>query len=182
MRCAGARRHRRSRSGQKSPVFVASPHHSSPNWITRKFFNPRGAAPVARTGLDAVRVYGRWAATFDRVLPPLSAAVSLAASSNYLILTRGGSMSRTRWGCVIIGLLVLVPPVAWSADLTLTPDGKVPGTPFQYLQDQIDRIQLTPGPQGIQGPAGLLSRTAVGGAGEVGGKEVNPQLCPRLCG
>ena len=43
----------------------------------------------------------------------------------------------------------------------MTPDGKVPGTPFQYLQQQVDQLrtqlqnlQLTPGPQGPAGPEG----------------------------
>ena len=39
-------------------------------------------------------------------------------------------------------------------DVTLTSDGKVPGRPFDYLQQQIDNIQLTPGPPGPVGPAG----------------------------
>ena len=63
----------------------------------------------------------------------------------------------------LIPLILLFPSLAF-ADVSLTPDGKVPGTPFKYLQDQIDNIQLTPGlkgdkgdpgPQGIQGEQGL---------------------------
>jgi hypothetical protein len=48
-----------------------------------------------------------------------------------------------------------------TADVSLTNDGKVPGQPFEYLQQQIDQlkmdlenIQLTPGPKGDQGDPG----------------------------
>jgi len=49
------------------------------------------------------------------------------------------------------------------ADFDLTSEGKVPGNPFVYLQQQIDNIQLIPGPAGPVGPAG-----AVGAQGPVG--------------
>jgi len=40
------------------------------------------------------------------------------------------------------------------ADVGLTTDGKVPGKPFEYLQQQIDTIELLEGPEGPQGPIG----------------------------
>jgi hypothetical protein len=47
------------------------------------------------------------------------------------------------------------------ADVALTTDGKVPGKPFQNLQTQVDDLQnqinaieLTSGPQGIKGDKG----------------------------
>lgn len=87
-------------------------------------------------------------------------------------------MNRKRLGLVIIGLLALVPPVAWSADVTLTPDGKVPGTPFQNLQDQINNIQLTPGPKGDTGATGPVGpagpQGAIGLTGPAGADGISP--------
>jgi len=51
-------------------------------------------------------------------------------------------------------------------DVNLTTDGKVPGKPFEYLQQQIDNIQLTPGPQGPAGPQGIQGE--VGPKGDTG--------------
>ncbi|UCF84110.1 MAG: hypothetical protein JSV50_00255 [Desulfobacteraceae bacterium] len=46
----------------------------------------------------------------------------------------------------LVGIFLIgFPQVGLSADVELTSDGKVPGQPFQSLQDQIDNIQLTPG-------------------------------------
>lgn len=57
----------------------------------------------------------------------------------------------------IVVLILCVPAMAFAApDVSLTPEGKVPGTPFDYLQGQIDNIQLTPGPQGPQGEPGPI--------------------------
>jgi hypothetical protein len=60
-------------------------------------------------------------------------------------------------------LILCMPAITLSADVPLTTDGKVPGTPFVVLQQQIDHlkaqlatIQLTPGPQGPAGPQGPL--------------------------
>ena len=57
--------------------------------------------------------------------------------------------------------MISLPVIAFAADVTLTSDGKVPGTPFQALQQQIDQlktqlqnIQLTPGPPGPTGATG----------------------------
>jgi hypothetical protein len=62
---------------------------------------------------------------------------------------------------ISIALALCIPVITFAADVTRKSDGKVPGTPFQNLQRQIDQlntklnnIQLTPGPQGPQGPAG----------------------------
>jgi hypothetical protein len=75
---------------------------------------------------------------------------------------------------VLIALVLCIPVIAFAADVALTSDGKVPGTPFQTLQSEIDQlntnlhnIQLTPAcPPGRHGyplkfvsvvtPSGLL--------------------------
>jgi hypothetical protein len=65
---------------------------------------------------------------------------------------------------IVLAFLFWV-PVVYAADVALTPDGKVPGTPFQALQQQIDQIKIQlqsiqsgqkgdPGPQGPAGPVG----------------------------
>ncbi len=61
----------------------------------------------------------------------------------------------------LVALVLCFPMISYSADVSLTTDGKVPGLPFQNLQGQIDQlstklqnIQMTPGPQGPIGPAG----------------------------
>jgi hypothetical protein len=54
----------------------------------------------------------------------------------------------------VVGLF-LTGSIAFAADVGLTKDGKVSGKPFEYLQQQIDTIALTPGPQGLQGEPGL---------------------------
>jgi len=58
--------------------------------------------------------------------------------------------------------MLLLPVIAFAADVTLTNDGKVPGGPFVLLQQQIndlkiqlDNIQLIPGPQGPVGATGV---------------------------
>jgi len=64
-------------------------------------------------------------------------------------------------GLVLVVLIPCIPIFAFAADVSLTPDGKNLGKPFEYLQQQIDQlkndlknIQLIPGPQGPAGPAG----------------------------
>lgn len=75
--------------------------------------------------------------------------------------------------------LVVLTTILWSflfiqaatgaADLGLTSDGKVPGGPFQHLQEQIDNLQLTPGATGLAGPQGDTGSTgATGPAGAQG--------------
>ncbi|MCH7643834.1 MAG: collagen-like protein [Myxococcales bacterium] len=49
--------------------------------------------------------------------------------------------------------------IARAADVALTTDGKIPGQPFVDLQQQIDNIELTPGPQGPPGPIGPTGST-----------------------
>jgi hypothetical protein len=39
----------------------------------------------------------------------------------------------------VIAVLLWI-PFAYAADVSLTPDGKVPGTPFQALQKQIGQL------------------------------------------
>lgn len=64
----------------------------------------------------------------------------------------------TRFRLLVPILTVAMIAVSGSAfaapDVSLTADGKVPGGPFVYLQEQIDNIQLIPGPQGPAGPIG----------------------------
>jgi len=78
----------------------------------------------------------------------------------------------TRKTFLFLAVLVLyVPALAFAApDVSLTSEGKVPGTPFANLQQQVDsiktdlvNIELKPGPQGGPGPAG-----ATGPAGPQG--------------
>lgn len=45
-----------------------------------------------------------------------------------------------RWA-VLLGLLLLTPLTLHAADVALTSDGKVPGQPFQVLQQQIEALQ-----------------------------------------
>jgi hypothetical protein len=55
----------------------------------------------------------------------------------------GNNMDRSfkyAWPVAII-LVLLFPLMAVGQDLTLTDDGKVPGKPFQALQEQIDDLQ-----------------------------------------
>ena len=69
-------------------------------------------------------------------------------------------------------LVLYVPALAFAApDVTLTPEGKVPGGPFENLQQQVDsikndlvNIELTPGPQGPQGVAGPVGPQGPAGA------------------
>ena len=53
-----------------------------------------------------------------------------------------------------------------APDVTLTAEGKVPGGPFDYLQQQIDELVLTPGPAGPTGPQG--DQGATGPIGPLG--------------
>jgi len=79
---------------------------------------------------------------------------------------------------VLTMVFMLIPIIAMPGEVSLTSDGKVPGTPFKVLQDQIDQlklqlqnIQLTPGPQGIQGiagPQGIQGDTGIGIQGIAG--------------
>lgn len=60
---------------------------------------------------------------------------------------------------LILLLLLCFPVIGYAADVTLTSDGKVPGQPFQVLQQEIDQLNtklqnIPAGPQGPQGPAG----------------------------
>ena len=82
---------------------------------------------------------------------------------------------------IIIFLVVCLPMVIYAADVSLTNDGKVPGTPFKSLQDQIDQliqrldnIVLTPGPTGPQGPPGETCETQVIGVTGPPGPEGPP--------
>ena len=60
----------------------------------------------------------------------------------------------------ILCLVLVFPSLSLVyADVSLTSDGKVPGGPFTYLQEQIDNIELTPGEQGIPGPQGSIGLT-----------------------
>ena len=78
---------------------------------------------------------------------------------------------------IVLALLLWV-PVVYAADVALTPDGKVPGTPFQALQQQIDQLkQLTPGPQGPEGPAGPTG--AMGPQGPAGPQGETGALGPQ---
>lgn len=64
-------------------------------------------------------------------------------------------MKITNIAMILLGIfLVGIPHVALSADGQPAPDGKVRGQPFQYLQQQIEEIELLPGPEGPTGPAG----------------------------
>src|SRR4030042_127030 len=85
----------------------------------------------------------------------------LKISQGLILIEKEGKIMITKKIVLALIALVLWVPAAYAADVTLTPDGKVPGTPFQALQQQIDQlktqlqnIQLTPGPQGPAGPAG----------------------------
>lgn len=89
---------------------------------------------------------------------------------------------------LVFGFLMILASNS-MADVALTADGKVPGTPFKYLQDQIDTIELTPGPQGIQGlkgdkgdtgaqgPQGLQGLTGAAGTNGLDGTQ-GPQGLP----
>jgi hypothetical protein len=81
---------------------------------------------------------------------------------------KGGHMKKTV--VVLIALVFCIPVITFAADVSLTSDGKVPGTPFQNLQSEINQlntklsnIQLTPGPQGPQGPTGPTGATGQAG-------------------
>ena len=67
---------------------------------------------------------------------------------------------------VVSGFLVSMFVISLCVSAVASAQGKnVPnGKPFQELQDQINNIQLTPGPQGAQGPAGLQGPQGVAGA------------------
>jgi hypothetical protein len=62
----------------------------------------------------------------------------------------------------LIFLVLCIPVIAFAADVSLRKAGVVPGTPFQALQQQIDQlknqlqnIQLTPGPAGPAGEGAI---------------------------
>ena len=59
------------------------------------------------------------------------------------------------------------------ADVGLTSDGKVPGKPFEYLQQQIDEIELFEGPAGPAGPQGELGLTGPQGKQGLKGDDGN---------
>ena len=47
----------------------------------------------------------------------------------------------------ILSLVLIFLPLSFvHADVSLTSEGKVPGGPFTYLQEQIGNIELIPGP------------------------------------
>lgn len=54
----------------------------------------------------------------------------------------------------LLSIILFFPAWVQADNIQLNPDGTIPGTPFQQLQDQIDTIELTPGPQGLQGLPG----------------------------
>lgn len=60
--------------------------------------------------------------------------------------------------------LILSMEASAAPDVQLTADGKVPGGPFADLQQQIDNIELTPGPTGPAGPAGADGAPGADGA------------------
>ncbi len=45
------------------------------------------------------------------------------------------------WTVVTTAILILTTGTAYSGSVELTSDGKVPGKPFEYLQQQIDNLQ-----------------------------------------
>ena len=55
---------------------------------------------------------------------------------------------------VFLFSIILFIPVLVQAGVPLEADGTIPGKPFQVLQDQIDAIELTPGPPGPEGSPG----------------------------
>lgn len=65
---------------------------------------------------------------------------------------------------VLVFAFLLFTYIAFAApNVPLDPDGTVPGSPFQALQDQIDAIPLTPGPTGPAGATGATGATGVDG-------------------
>ena len=61
-----------------------------------------------------------------------------------------------------MAFMLSLPVMTMAGEVSLTSDGKVPGTPFKVLQDQIDmlrnqlqNIQLIPGPKGDTGATGV---------------------------
>jgi PKD repeat protein len=74
---------------------------------------------------------------------------------------------------ILMSFVLFLTLLAYGADVNLTSEGKVPGQPFQVLQDQVDQlrldlenIELTPGPQGPQGLQG--EQGPQGQQGEIG--------------
>lgn len=63
-------------------------------------------------------------------------------------------MIKSKFMPVVVLTIILFFPVWGQADIPLSTEGKVPAGPFQDLQNQIDAIELIPGPQGPQGPQG----------------------------
>lgn len=91
-------------------------------------------------------------------------------------------MKRFRSVLAVLGVLCLLaePGMIWAADMALTPDGKIPGTPFQALWDAIKNIPSGPaGPQGEQGHQGLQGEPGIpGAAGPPGESVVSEPLDP----
>jgi len=54
----------------------------------------------------------------------------------------------------LLTVILFFPVWVQAVGIQLNPDGTVPGTPFHQLQEQIDTIELTPGPQGPAGADG----------------------------
>lgn len=76
------------------------------------------------------------------------------------IHTKRGIVMKFAKSILLSLLLGLWLPLAAAAqDIGLTPDGKVPGNPFDYLQQQIDLLESTPGPQGPKGLVGSKGPT-----------------------
>ena len=76
---------------------------------------------------------------------------------------------------LVVLAMVFIPVIAFAADVTLTSDGKVPGGPFVLLQQQINdlknqlnSIQLIPGPKGDKGDTGATGVGIQGIAGVQG--------------
>jgi len=92
-------------------------------------------------------------------------------------------MKKRKLILVCTAMLVCIPLLVCAGDVTLTADGKVPGQPFNSLQQQVDElgfdldnIQLIPGSQGPQGEPGAPG--PAGPQGEPGGMSAAGQSCP----
>lgn len=67
--------------------------------------------------------------------------------------------------------IILFFPVWVQAGKPLEGDGTVPAAPFQNLQNQIDNITLTPGPEGPAGPAGPAGADGADGTNGTNGTD-----------
>jgi hypothetical protein len=88
-------------------------------------------------------------------------------------------MKKLGLAMAVLAFALWIPVLADAGDVNSTSEGKVPGQPFDYLQQQIDNIQLTPGPPGPQGPAGPQGEPGPQGpAGPPGPSSIIDQVCP----